>query len=1064
LSYKRARETWIGRLVAAGLLLTAGLTVPATVPSNGPTALPCLGQAEHEAAAVIEAVRCGRPVRITGLTTAKTEAVALPSGLVRMTVSAEVTRVRRGAGWVPLDLTLRPGPDGRIITGAHPGDLEVAGAGGTAAGERELASIRLGAGRLAMSWPGPLRAPVLDGPAATYPDALPGVDLVVRATATGFEQRLVVRSRDAAGQVAQVRLPLRGAGVASGSVGADGSVLLRDGAGNELVQVPPLLMWQATGPVEGGPTLARGVAAQVVPVAGGVDLVLRPDLGWLRDPSTRYPVVIDPVIGPIGSSFSTTVIEQETVDRSAQGDFWFGRMGGATPRTSRAFLHWPADALVGKQIVAASVHFFNFYSTTCAAKSWEIWPTGPASTATRWDNQPVWYDADPALPGNQPAATSTQTTGFDASCADGWIAIDGRRFFQYSADNSQNTAHMGIRATDETDLLGFKQMFSRNWTTNTTVRPYATVTYNGLPAVGSRGTTPETACVTGAGRPGIQSMNPTLRATVSDPEGTALSVRFEWRTVEGTAELGSATVAAVASGSTASVTVPGGSLPLAGAYRWRVVVSDGTGSTTAPWCEFNAYEFAPPAEGCAGTVEHDFDGDGVRDTVIADPQATVAGKPTAGAVYTVSGATGAVRALDQNLPEVPDVAEEGDGFGHAVAVYDANRDGCADLAVSAPYEDTTAGSGTLEGTGGVWILFGSPSGLARGPAAVPLAQGSGSVGDAPEVADYFGYSLAAGATAAGEPYLVIGVPGEDAGPLYEAGAVHYLRGSAGVILVQGTGGVPGTAEQEDRFGYAVAGSPSHIAVGVPGEGIGTAGWAGAVDVFTHEIVSGSLRFGAELYQGAPGVSRQATADDQFGRSVALAAYRPAGADPAGSLLAVGAPGEDTVVDAILREDAGVVHRFHLTGTGVTELPAITYESEDGDGLGEQVVLVNTDPTAESTAQNVWLAIGTPGEDRNTGTDAGVVRVFPAAASPLPESVLVERGGGRLPGSPTNGELLGLAVGGNRQYLLVASPFTARTVWAIPWSSLATGSAIPAHTWQAGQGGFPAGVTFGGALR
>ena len=341
-----------------------------------------------------------------------------------------------------------------------------------------------------------------------------------------------------------------------------------------------------------------------------------------------------------------------------------------------------------------------------------------------------------------------------------------------------------------------------------------------------------------------------------------------------------------------------------------------------------------------------------------------------------------------------------------------------------------------------------------------IQQGAGGLGDTPEAADYLGYALAAGRTAAGEPYLLIGAPGEDLGSATDAGIAHYIRGTYTATLSQGSGGIPGTAELDDRFGFSVAGSPSHIAVGAPGESIGAATWAGAVDVFTHQVA-----FAIELHQDATGVSRTATSDDQFGRAVALAAYRPPGATQVDSLLAVGAPGEDNTVDSVLREDAGVVQRFHLTGTTMTELPAVTYESEDGDGFGERLLLVNTDPTAESTAQNLFLAVGTPGEDRTAGLDTGVVRVFAAAANPVTAPVTVERATGQLPGSPTVNELLGLAIGGSGQYLYVASPYKSRTVYAIPWTAIAAGSAVPSLTWQSGQGGFPAGgVSFGAAIR
>jgi hypothetical protein len=483
-----------------------------------------------------------------------------------------------------------------------------------------------------------------------------------------------------------------------------------------------------------------------------------------------------------------------------------------------------------------------------------------------------------------------------------------------------------------------------------------------------------------------------------------------------------------------------------------VVASDGTGEAASPWCEVSVSEFAPPAEGCSN-ADGDFDGDGVRDTAIADPQATVDGQPAAGIVYVASGATGTVRALHQNLAEVPDTAEAGDRFGHALAVYDANRDGCADLAVGAPLEDVDAAADA----GAVWVLLGSPAGLAAGPAAVTLRQGVDGLADTPESGDWFGHALAAGRTAAGQSYLVAGAPGEDVDTRVDAGMAHYVAGSVRLGLTQDSANVTGDPETDDRFGYAVAASPGHVAVGVPGEGIGADVWVGAVDVFAHEVVGTSLRYTIQLHQGVEGVFDTTEPDDQFGKSVALAAYRPAGSTGSDSMLAVGVPGEDLTVDNVFHTDAGRVHRFHLTPTGFTELGAVTFESEDGDAFGERVMLVNTDPGAETTAQNLLLVVATPGEDRGAVIDAGVTRVFGAINSPLGTPVSVERGPGRLPGSPVDGELFGLAVGGNQTHLLVGSPYRTGEVWAIPWSALASGSVIPDRTWQPGQNGVPAGV-------
>lgn len=122
-----------------------------------------------------------------------------------------------------------------------------------------------------------------------------------------------------------------------------------------------------------------------------------------------------------------------------------------------------------------------------------------------------------------------------------------------------------------------------------------------------------------------------------------------------------------------------------------------------------------PAVAVHGAVPGDFNGDGYRDAVLPAPGANVAGKQGAGAVVVLYGSksglsTSRRATITQNTAGVPGAAEPDDGFGAATATADLNRDGYADLVVSAPYEDTARG----EDAGTVTILWGSENGLTSG--------------------------------------------------------------------------------------------------------------------------------------------------------------------------------------------------------------------------------------------------------------------------------------------------------------------------------------------------------------
>ncbi|MEV4757044.1 LamG domain-containing protein [Micromonospora sp. NPDC049559] len=114
--------------------------------------------------------------------------------------------------------------------------------------------------------------------------------------------------------------------------------------------------------------------------------------------------------------------------------------------------------------------------------------------------------------------------------------------------------------------------------------------------VGTRSTVPTTGCVTGSGRPAVDTTTPELRAVVSDADGGSLSASFEWWSVTGTAPIGSATVSGLASGATAATGVPTGALATGGNYRWRVRASDGAAASAwSSFCEFTVRTTAPPA-------------------------------------------------------------------------------------------------------------------------------------------------------------------------------------------------------------------------------------------------------------------------------------------------------------------------------------------------------------------------------------------------------------------------------------------------------------------------------------
>lgn len=469
----------------------------------------------------------------------------------------------------------------------------------------------------------------------------------------------------------------------------------------------------------------------------------------------------------------------------------------------------------------------------------------------------------------------------------------------------------------------------------------------------------------------------------------------------------------------------------------------------------------------------DFNCDGARDIAIADPDATVGSAAKAGRVQLVYGGGKGNAELSQALPIFSGAAEVNDRFGGSLATFDHNLDGCTDLAVGVPGEAI----GTNAGAGGVHIVYGAPAGLGQGKATVNLVQGTGSgalLGMGAEAGDRMGEAIAAGTTVAGVPYLAIGVPGEDGAGFTNAGAVVYLHGSGqtNVLINQASEGVAGAMESNDDFGASLAGSPQHLVIGAPGEAIGGMADAGAVSVFNHKLNAAKIPTGiAGLDQNLAEIEDASEASDTFGFSLSMSAYRPnAAATGTESLLVVGTPGEGTSTIAT----TGRIDVLRLTPTGFSQLSGVhqgttgvTGANEDGDRFGHTVSAVSMNPAAVSTAQNTVVAVGVPGEDIGTATDAGGIMTFGLIGAPGDSDTTVYPGVAGLPGAPVTGEKVGSAVTATGTHLYIGipdGPTAYGRAHALPWANT-TGGTEPVTAYEPGKDGLLAtGQRFGASIR
>lgn len=351
----------------------------------------------------------------------------------------------------------------------------------------------------------------------------------------------------------------------------------------------------------------------------------------------------------------------------------------------------------------------------------------------------------------------------------------------------------------------------------------------------------------------------------------------------------------------------------------------------------------------------DFNKDGYVDLAIGVPGEDVGSSKDAGAVNVLYGSATGLSATsnqiwDQDIPNVNGAAETKDNFGAALAAGDFNSDGFTDLAIGVPGENTTNLQGNLVvDAGAVNILYGSATGLSATGNQIWTQRALGISSDTSEQGDRFGFALAAGNF--DNDFitdLAVGVPGEDleapgnpsVAAAVNAGAVNIIYGSTtGLKNVgsqfwhQNSPGIAGDAETGDQFGFALAVGVfnsgdiySDLAIGVPGEDVGSAVDAGAVNIL-YGSQSGLSSSGSQIWhQGSSGVNGALEAGDRFGSTLAAGKFNSG----FWSDLAIGVPGEDVRTIA----DAGAVNVLYTTTAGLTATGNQIFTQDDVPGTAE----------------------------------------------------------------------------------------------------------------------------------
>jgi RHS repeat-associated protein len=589
--------------------------------------------------AMVTARAQGSRVEILSERTETSTSWANPDGTISVDAYDGQIRYRDNHGdWQSVDLGMAVAADGSVAPRHHGQGLKLAGA--TSGASDSAISIGVGKGRnVAVGFGKKLPAPVIDGDTATYPGVAPGVDMVVEARRSGFEQSFVVRTTPTAGMSWDIPLRTKGLTVRQE---ADGSISFvrdpfkseTDAAARAAVAVDKAKGKTAKAQAKAAAKAAADAAAPVVvstipaPMAwdGAIDphtgdhantspvkmtvtqkdknhavLTLTPDAAWLTSKDRVLPITVDPTYTGtnIAPSYDAFVQQGYSTDQSSDAELKLGNNGSG--QVARSFIRFPSANVLGKQIISADLHLYETHSWSCSTRSWEVWNTGVAGTTSTWTNQPTWIS---------PKITSTTTTkGYSSSCAAGWISLNIQSAVQAWANDSGSPHNsIGLRATDETDSYGWKKFSSANGSNP----PYVSFTYDTAPSQATQPTMyPVNVWAPQGGGASwyTNDTTPAFSTTATDGDLNPLTYTYEIHTSQSMTpanQVASCTVTA-ASGATATCSSTP-ALPDGGPYWVRAKPTDGSYAAAA-WSPMSGFYVASatpvaPTISCPGYADN----------------------------------------------------------------------------------------------------------------------------------------------------------------------------------------------------------------------------------------------------------------------------------------------------------------------------------------------------------------------------------------------------------------------------------------------------------------------------
>ncbi|WP_307813131.1 LamG domain-containing protein [Streptomyces sp. N35] len=495
-----------------------------------------LPPATAEQQASEKATETGQRVEVKPLTTETGQVFANPDGTFTATTSAVIERINRDDAWVPVDTSLVKKADGSLAPKAAL-DMTLSGGGDKA----PMVRFERGGHTYEVFSPWSLPVPEIDGSHAVYKSVRPDVDLVVQVLPDGFTQNLVVHTPEAAAGLKSISYPVKADGLTVRN--QDGVVSLVDAGGHPAFINSAPLMWDS-GPAQTAAAFAERAASDPVDAvtppeeartavadmaANQDELTVVPDQGFIADPKTTYPIVIDPptVAGKLAGWTALWSNESDTTFWNTSHGLGVGYDAYVDNKKVRSLFQFDTRAVAGKKILGAEFSAFEIWSANCEKRNVELWRTGSISSSTKWSSKLSW---------SSKVDTVSAAKGHSSSCPDGLVEFDATAAVAYTAKAKSTTTTLGLRAS-ETDAIAWKQSMSAKDEYITAERkPKLSITYVSPPTAkpsSVKMSDPNVSCSASTSPAMIRDTTPRLSATPTSADGSSASLRPNFELYKG---------------------------------------------------------------------------------------------------------------------------------------------------------------------------------------------------------------------------------------------------------------------------------------------------------------------------------------------------------------------------------------------------------------------------------------------------------------------------------------------------------------------------------------------------